>query len=158
LDAIQAGLLHTKLSHLAKWNAERRERAAEYKRLFANVDGAVLPPYEPGWSKGVYHLYVVRTEDREAMMNHLKKAGIGTGIHYPIPLHLQKAYAPLNYRRGDLPVAERIAAEIVSLPMYPQLTSEQQARVVEEILRFTNAATHKAAESEAALATAERTA
>jgi len=83
---------------------------------------------------------------------------IGTGIHYPIPLHLQKAYAPLNYRRGDLPVAERIAAEIVSLPMYPQLTSEQQARVVEEILRFTNAATHKAAESEASLATAERTA
>jgi len=158
LDAIQAGLLHTKLSHLAKWNAERRERAAEYKRLFANVDGAVLPPYEPGWSKGVYHLYVVRTEDREAMMNHLKKVGIGKGIHYPIPLHLQKAYAPLNYRRGDLPVAERIAAEIVSLPMYPQLTSEQQARVVEEILRFTNAATHKAAESEAALATAERTA
>ena len=136
LDAIQAGLLHAKLTHLAKWNAQRRERAAEYKRLLAAADCGLNPPYEPSWSKAVYHLYVVRTDDREGLMNHLKKAGIGTGIHYPIPLHLQKAYASLNYREGDFPVAEKAAAEIVSLPMFPQLTPQQQNRVVEESLRF----------------------
>ena len=136
LDAIQAGLLHAKLSHLAKWNAQRRERAAEYHRLLTPAECGVNPPYEPSWSKAVYHLYVVRTPDREGLMNHLKKAGIGTGIHYPIPLHLQKAYAAMNYSRGDFPVTEKAAAEILSLPMFPQLTPEQQARVVKEISRF----------------------
>ena len=86
----------------------------------------------------MYHLYVIRTEDRDGMMTHLKKAGIGTGIHYPIPLHLQKAYVSLHYRLGDFPVTEKAAAEIVSLPMFPQLTAEQQARVVEEVLSFTS--------------------
>ena len=104
-------------------------------------------PFEPSWSKAVYHLYVIRTADREALMNHLKKVGIGTGIHYPIPLHLQKAYASLNYRLGDFPVAERVAAEIVSLPMFPQLTAEQQARVAEEILGFSNTVARKTVES-----------
>ena len=136
LDAMQAGFLHTKLAHLAKWNTQRRERAAEYDRLLA-TDRRVSIPYQPSWSRAVYHLYVIRTVDREGMMNHLKKAGIGTGIHYPIPLHLQKAYASLNYRPGDFPVAERVAAEIVSLPMFPQLTADQQARVYEEIRAFT---------------------
>ena len=93
LDAIQAGLLHAKLTHLAKWNAQRRERAAEYNRLFAAADDVAVPPFEPSWSRAVYHLYVVRTGDRDGMMKHLMNAGIGTGIHYPIPLHLQKAYA-----------------------------------------------------------------
>jgi dTDP-4-amino-4,6-dideoxygalactose transaminase len=136
LDAIQAGLLHAKLHHLAKWNAQRRERAAEYKRLFEATDGAFVPPYEPSWSRAVYHLYVVRTEDREGLMDHLKKAGIGTGIHYPIPLHLQNAYASMNYSAGDFLITEKAAAEIVSLPMFPQLTAEQQARVVDEIVAF----------------------
>lgn len=136
LDAIQAGLLHVKLSHLAKWNAQRRERAAEYKRLLTEADCGINPPYEPSWSKAVYHLYVVRTDDREGLMDHLKNAGIGSGIHYPIPLHLQKAYTSLNYRAGDFPVTERIAAEIVSLPMFPQLTAEQQAVVVNRLVRF----------------------
>ena len=101
LDAIQAGLLHVKLGHLAKWNAQRRDRAAEYKRLLESADSTLVAPYEPSWSRAVYHLYVVRTADREGLMEHLKKAGIGTGIHYPIPLHLQKAYASMNYNRGD---------------------------------------------------------
>ena len=159
LDAIQAGLLHAKLAHLAKWNAQRRERAAEYNRLLAAADEAVVLPFEPSWSRAVYHLYVIRTEDREGMMSHLKKAGIGTGIHYPIPLHLQKAYASLQYRLGDFPVTEKAAAEIVSLPMFPQLTAEQQARVVEEILSFTSRATRKHAEAEvSSLAAANRTA
>jgi dTDP-4-amino-4,6-dideoxygalactose transaminase len=93
-------------------------------------------------------------------MNHLKKVGIGTGIHYPIPLHLQKAYAALNYRLGTFPVAEKAAAEIVSLPMFPQLTAEQQGRVAEEILQFvSNAVARKqAAHESVALATAKRTA
>ena len=136
LDAMQAGFLHVKLAHLAKWNAARRERAAEYNRLLSEAAGGVTMPHEPSWSRAIYHLYVVRTEDREGMMAHLKTAGIGTGIHYPIPLHLQKAYASLGYREGDFPVCERAAAEIVSLPMYPQLTAEQQAQVVKAVLHF----------------------
>jgi dTDP-4-amino-4,6-dideoxygalactose transaminase len=132
LDAIQAGLLHVKLPHLAGWNAQRRDRAAGYNQSLAS-NKVVTLPFEPAWSRAVYHLYVIRTSDREGMMNHLKTAGIGTGIHYPIPLHLQKAYASLNYSEGDFPVAERVASEIVSLPMFPQLTVQQQAKVVEEI-------------------------
>jgi dTDP-4-amino-4,6-dideoxygalactose transaminase len=139
LDSIQAGLLHVKLPHLAGWNAARRERAADYNRQFAAAGSVVTVPYEPSWSRAVYHLYVVRTDDREGMMSHLKQMGIGTGIHYPIPLHLQKAYVSLNYRKGDLPVAEKVAGEIVSLPMFPQLTAAQQARVVEEVLKFSSA-------------------
>jgi len=100
---------------------------------------------------------VVRADDRDGLMNQLKKAGIGTGIHYPIPLHLQKAYGTLNYRMGDFPVAEKAAAEIVSLPMFPQLTAEQQARVVEEVVSFSVkfARKHAGAE-EISLATADR--
>jgi dTDP-4-amino-4,6-dideoxygalactose transaminase len=139
LDSLQAGLLHVKLAHLAKWNAQRRERAAEYNRLFASADGVVVTPYEPSWSRAVCHLYVVRTEDRDGMGTYLKTAGIGTGIHYPIPLHLQKAYSSKHYRAGDFPVCEKISSEIISLPMFPQLTTEQQARVVEEVLRFVQA-------------------
>ena len=149
LDAIQAGLLHAKLPHLAKWNAQRRELAAEYNRLLRSVDDAVVLPCEQLRSRAVYHLYVVRTADREGLMDHLKKVGIGTGIHYPIPLHLQKAYAAMNYRKGDFPMTEKAAAEIVSLPMFPQLTAEQQARVVEEILNFTSMRARKHVETEA---------
>jgi len=144
LDSLQAGLLHAKLAHLAKWNAQRRERAAEYNRLFAGADEAVAPPFEPSWSRAVYHLYVIRTEDREGMGTHLKTAGIGSGIHYPIPLHLQKAYSSMGYKAGDFPACEKAAAEIISLPMFPQLTAQQQARVVDEVVRFARLATKPA--------------
>jgi len=154
LDAIQAGLLHAKLPHLAKWNAQRRELAAEYNRLLRSVDDAVVLPCEQLRSRAVYHLYVVRTADREGLMDHLKKAGIGTGIHYPIPLHLQKAYAAMNYRKGDFPITEKAAAEIVSLPMFPQLAAAQQARVVEEILNFISMSARKYVETEAVSLTA----
>ncbi len=157
LDAIQAGLLHAKLAHLANWNTQRRDRAAEYNRLLASNEALCLP-YEPSWSRAVYHLYVIRTNDRDGMMNHLKKVAIGTGIHYPIPLHLQKAYASLNYSLGDFPVAGRVAAEIVSLPMFPQLTANQQARVVEEILAFTSRPLKRAVDEEKSLVSAEQTA
>lgn len=148
LDSLQAGILHVKLRHLAKWNLQRRDLAAEYRRLFTAASCGINPPYEPSWSKAVYHLYVVRTDDREGLMNHLKNAGIGTGIHYPIPLHLQKAYAALSYRDGAFPVAEKISNEIVSLPMFPQLTAEQQRKVVAEIANWVAPEAHE----EAALA------
>jgi dTDP-4-amino-4,6-dideoxygalactose transaminase len=135
LDAIQAGLLCAKLMYLEKWNAQRRDRAREYNRLLAANEALTLP-YEPSWSRAVYHIYVIRTKDRDGLMNHLKTAGIGTGIHYPVPLHLQRAYASLNYCLNDFPVARRIASEIVSLPMFPQLTSDQQVRVAQEIRVF----------------------
>ncbi len=147
MDAIQAGLLHAKLTYLAKWNSQRRNRATEYNRLLAKNEAVVLP-YEPAWSRSVNHLYVIRTADRDGMMNHLKGAGIGTGIHYPFSLHLQKAYAPLNYRLGDFPVAERASAEILSLPMFPHLTAKQQATVAEEILAFTSKAARKRTQAE----------
>ena len=142
LDAIQAGLLHVKLQHLAKWNEQRRACAALYNRLFAEAAAPVQTPFEPFWSRAVYHLYVVRTDDREGLMAFLKDAGIGTGIHYPIPLHLQKAYSHLNYVRGEFPNTEKAAAEIVSLPMFPTLTHEQSRQIVDAVQRFV-AATHE---------------
>jgi dTDP-4-amino-4,6-dideoxygalactose transaminase len=148
LDAIQAGLLQAKLARLSNWNSQRRDRAVEYSRLLGTNEALILP-YEPAWSRGVYHLYVIRTVNRDGMMEHLKKAHIGTGVHYPIPLHLQKAYASLNYGPGDFPVAERIAAEIVSLPMFPHLTADQQATVAGEILAYTSKAGAMAPEAEA---------
>jgi dTDP-4-amino-4,6-dideoxygalactose transaminase len=159
LDSIQTGILSVKLKHLAGWNEKRRERAAEYGRLLAASDAGVRVPYEPSWSRAVYHLYVVRTEDREGLMAHLGKAGIGSGIHYPIPLHLQKAYENLGYSRGDFPITEKIAAEIVSLPMFPNLTQEQQGRVVREIGAFNAKFSRKQSEADVdVLATADRTA
>jgi dTDP-4-amino-4,6-dideoxygalactose transaminase len=144
LDTIQAGLLNAKLPHLTEWNTQRREKACEYNRLLSS-NQAVRLPCEPSWSRAVYHLYVVRTEDREGLMTHLGKAGIGTGIHYPVPLHLQKAYTSLNYGLRDFPVTVRVAAEIVSLPMFPQLKAEQQARISEEIMAFTSKTRRKRA-------------
>lgn len=136
MDAIQAGILHLKLAHLATWNTQRRECAVEYNRLLTDADAVVTTPYEPSWSRAVYHLYVVRTEDREGIMAHLKAAGIGTGIHYPISLHLQDAYRSRKYSAGDLPVSEKAAAQVLSLPMYPHLRTEQQAKVIDEVLKF----------------------
>jgi dTDP-4-amino-4,6-dideoxygalactose transaminase len=137
LDAIQAALLHVKLRYLANWNTQRRSRAAEYNELLADNELLTLP-HEPAWSRAVYHLYVVRTQHRELLMHHLKRAGIDTSIHYPIPLHMQKAYASLNYSPDELPVAVRVAREILSLPMFPQLTSFQQSRIAGEIAAFTS--------------------
>jgi dTDP-4-amino-4,6-dideoxygalactose transaminase len=128
LDALQAGLLHAKLKRLPDWNAKRRQHAQVYRRLLGKCGSLVLP-YEPDWSKAIYHLFVVRVADREQLKGHLGAAGIGTGIHYPIPLHLQKAYSTFRYKRGDFPVTERVASEILSLPMFPGLTEEMQLRV-----------------------------
>ncbi len=157
LDAIQAGLLHVKLQHLAKWNEQRRERAAEYNRLFENGENLVVTPFEPTWSRAVYHLYVVRVDDREGLIAFLRNEGIGTGIHYPIPLHLQIAYRALNYLPGDLPSAEQAAAQIVSLPMFPTLIPEQQACVVHQVRHFLEAKTKTVLNDAMQLETAGRT-
>jgi len=133
LDAIQAGILGLKLKHLEQWNQRRRECAAVYEKLLAPLADALVLPYEPSWSRAVYHLYVVRTPDRDGLRVHLGTKNVATGIHYPIPLHLQKAYRGLGYSEGDLPVSEKVAREIVSLPMYPQLRPDQQQEVAAAI-------------------------
>jgi len=136
LDAIQAGILAIKLKYLAGWNAQRRESAGRYRELLSAAEGCVGLPHEPGSTKAVYHLYVVRIQSRDQLQKHLAEAHIGTGIHYPIPLHLQKAYRDLHYQEGDYSVAEKAAKEILSLPMYPGMEYEQQKRVSERLLDF----------------------
>ena len=136
LDSIQAGWLSVKLCHLAKWNESRRTLAHRYHELFEDVKEGLFVPREAPWTRGVYHLYVIRVQDRESLQAHLAEAGIGSGIHYPIPLHQQKAYGHLLYKTGDFPVTERVASEIVSLPMFPQLTNSQQDQVVNRTKEF----------------------
>ena len=135
LDSIQAGILSVKLRHLAKWNSERQEAARRYDELFSTVEG-VVAPHQPEWSRSVYHLYVVRVQDRQGLQKHLAEAKIDTGIHYPVPLHLQKAYEGFGYKQGDFPVTEKAASEILSLPMYPGITSAQQHEVVKQVIDF----------------------
>jgi dTDP-4-amino-4,6-dideoxygalactose transaminase len=135
LDAIQAGFLTVKLRHLDAWTAGRQAAAKRYDDHLARVDG-IVAPFQPESSRAVYHLYVIRVKDRTGLQKHLSSCKIDTGIHYPVPLHQQKAYANLGYKTGDFPVTEKIAAEIVSLPMFPQLRAEQQARVVRELTNF----------------------
>jgi len=135
LDAIQAGFLSVKLQHLGRWNGQRRECAERYNKLFAGSEHVMTPPHQPDWAKSVFHLYVVRVEDRSRLQKHLDEAGIGTGIHYPVALHLTKAYEGLGFRPGDFPIAEQAAAHILSLPMFPGLTAGQQERVVSEVLK-----------------------
>ena len=135
LDAIQAGILLTKLRHLDSWNEQRRAAASSYDGL---VDGLedVVRPHVPGWSRPVFHLYVVRVHGRDALVRVLAEAGIGTGIHYPLPLHLARPYRPLGFKWGDFPIAEEAAAQVLSLPMFPGLSVESQQQVVEAIARF----------------------
>ncbi|HEX6880710.1 MAG TPA: DegT/DnrJ/EryC1/StrS family aminotransferase [Terriglobales bacterium] len=134
LDAIQAGFLRAKLPLLDSWNAKRREAAENYRHLLSGIPDLTVP-FEPSWTRPVYHLYVVRVPERDSLRTQLEANGIGTGIHYPVPLHLQKAYKALGMREGDLPVTERVSATILSLPMYPQLAYEQQKLVAEAIKR-----------------------
>jgi dTDP-4-amino-4,6-dideoxygalactose transaminase len=136
LDAIQAGILRIKLGHLTAWNEKRQECARRYAELFGSADADIRLPFEPSWARPVYHLYVIRVQNRDSLQKHLAQAGIGTGIHYPIPLHLQKAYESMGCEAGSFPIAEEHASEIISLPMFPNLTVQQQERVVSEIGDF----------------------
>ncbi len=132
LDAIQAGILRIKLRHLSEWNEARRRNAKIYDRMLEKIEGVTVVP-EPSWSASVYHLYVIKLKNRDQVQKKLAEKGIGTALHYPVPLHLQKAYRLLGYKAGDFPVSERHAKEILSLPMYPELTEEQIAFVVDSI-------------------------
>jgi dTDP-4-amino-4,6-dideoxygalactose transaminase len=135
LDAIQAGILSVKLAHLQDWNNQRRIHASTYDNLLRESEEVGIP-YQPEWTRSVFHLYVVRSRERDELQRHLTEVGIGTGIHYPVPLHLQEAYAHLGYKRGDFPVSEQVAAEALSLPMYPQLHGDQQHAVSSAISAY----------------------
>lgn len=136
LDAVQAGILQVKLKHLAAWNDCRRVAAALYEELFQEAGRSDIAPSLPAWSRSVHHLYVIRDRNRERLIRELSGEGVDTGIHYPMPLHLQNAYKHLGFKAGDFPVAERNASEILSLPMFPQLTRVQQEQVVGAVVKF----------------------
>ena len=135
MDAMQAGFLKIKLRSMDKWNAERRSAAETYNRSFKGADW-ITTPFEPSWSRAVYHLYVVRVSRRDELQQYLSERKIGTALHYPIPLHLQPAFTHLGYREGDLPVTERLTNEILSLPMFPQIRPEQLEQVAEALSLF----------------------
>jgi dTDP-4-amino-4,6-dideoxygalactose transaminase len=134
LDAIQAGILRVKLRRLPGWNRKRRQSASRYSQMFESVPDLVTVPYEPERARSVHHVYAIRVRSRDRLRADLAVAGISAQIHYPTPLHLQNAYADTGHHEGDLPVAEAVAAEIISLPMYPGLTVSQQRHVAASVI------------------------
>ena len=128
MDGLQGAILGVKLRHMEQWTEARRRHAAAYQRLLADVP--VEPPHERAGSRHVYQAYVIRTPMRDALRAALAECGVQTGVHYPIPVHLQPAYRDLGYARGEFPVSEAAAAEVVSLPMFPELTTAQIETVV----------------------------
>jgi len=134
LDTVQAVVLRAKLARLGAWNRARQAAAARYHRLLSPLQQVRRPAVLPG-NEHVWHLYVVQVPDRDAVLRRLNAAGVGAGIHYPTPVHLQPAFAGLGHRPGDFPVTEAAAQRILSLPLYPGISPEQQRRVVQELAR-----------------------
>lgn len=134
LDTMQAAVLGVKLPHLDEWNAARRRAAAHYTELLHPLP--VATPHVMADVEHVYHLYIIRTKNREALQSHLSEAGVATGLHYPVPVHLQAAFEDLGHKPGDFPVTEAYADEILSLPMYPELQNEAITYVVDAIKAF----------------------
>jgi dTDP-4-amino-4,6-dideoxygalactose transaminase len=135
LEGIQAAVLNVKLGHIEEWTRKRKANAGLYTALLGGVAEVQVPAEMPR-AKHVYHLYVIQAKDRERLQSFLKDKGVQTGLHYPIPLHLQKAFEYLGHKQGDFPAAEKTAAEILSLPMFPELTEEQIRFVVDRIKEF----------------------
>ena len=135
MDGFQGAVLDVKLRYLDDWNGLRRQHADRYRELLGGLGRVVLPREAP-YAKHVYHLFVMRVPDREALGNALKADGIATGVQYPVPLHLTPAYAYLGYREGDFPVCEKAAGEILALPMYPELTDEQIVYITDKVRAF----------------------
>ncbi|OQX89070.1 erythromycin biosynthesis sensory transduction protein eryC1 [candidate division KSB1 bacterium 4484_87] len=135
MHAIQAGILKLKLKYLPEWIENRRQNAALYGQLLKDIEGVIFPQ-EPEWSKGVYHLYVIKVKNRDDVQKKLAEKGISTGLHYPIPLHLQNAYKHLGYKKGDFPVTEKHAEQLLSLPMFPELTKEEIEYVVSTLKKI----------------------
>ncbi|MFY1691531.1 DegT/DnrJ/EryC1/StrS family aminotransferase [Plantactinospora sp. WMMB782] len=142
MDTLQAAVLAVKLRTLAEGNRRRRELAAGYRTGLAGVGDLVLP-VEPPNRRGVYHLFVLRSRHRDGLREHLRRAGIDAGVHYPIPLHLQPAYASLGHRPGELPVTEAWARECLSLPIYPELTDGQLATVLARVRDYFAGTAHR---------------
>jgi dTDP-4-amino-4,6-dideoxygalactose transaminase len=138
LDTLQAAVLRAKLRHLDVWNAERAEAARRYTEALADIPGLILPREKPG-ARSAWHLYTVRSHDRDGLRTHLASRGIASAVHYPRPIHLQPAMAAAGGRPGDLPVSERLSAEVLCLPLYPEITPEQIARVSREIHAWSEA-------------------
>ena len=132
LDSIQAIILRAKLKYLDRWNKSRQKNAQIYNEQLSNCKEAITPKVS-NYSTHVYHIYGVRVKNRDLIYDKLRKKGIGALIHYPIPLHLQKAYKELRYKRGDFPVTERVASQIISLPMHPYLKKEQIKIVTDKL-------------------------
>ncbi len=139
LDAIQAAVLRLKLKRLAGWNRDRRANAARYTKLLSDIPGVTVIK-EADFAQSVYHLYVILVDDRDGLQTFLTEQGVGTGLHYPLPLHLQKAYAAMGFKKGDFPASERTADRLLSLPMYAELTHEQIEYVVGCIKGYMNGA------------------
>jgi dTDP-4-amino-4,6-dideoxygalactose transaminase len=137
LDELQAAVLRIKLKYLDQWNEERREKASRFSERLASL--GIVCPLERKGSRHVYHLYVVRTGKRDALQRFLKKRGIDTLIHYPIPIHQQKAFKELGYRRGDLPLTEQYSRKILSLPFFPEIKESEMEEVVRGIQHFMEA-------------------
>ena len=135
LDAIQAAVLRLKLRRLADWNRARRENAAQYTKHLAEVPGVTVVT-EAEYAQSVYHLYVILVDERDGLQEFLTAKGVGTNLHYPLPLHLQKAYAHRGFKKGDFPVSEHTAARLLSLPMFAELSREQIEYVVECIREY----------------------
>jgi dTDP-4-amino-4,6-dideoxygalactose transaminase len=135
LDSLQAAILLVKLAHLPAWNDARVRHAAAYRELLGDLEGLSFQQ-QAAWSTHVRHLFVIETDARDELRQRLAEAGIHTGIHYPVPVHLQPAYADLGYRRGTFPRAERLAERMLSLPMYPELTIGQVELVAKAVRRF----------------------
>ena len=135
LDALQAAVLHAKLPHLAGWSAKRRENAAYYTQALAGVPGLTTPIVDPA-NESIFNQYTLRVERRDELQAHLKSLGIGTSIYYPLPLHLQPCFAYLGYKEGACPESERAAHEVLSLPIYPELTRAQLDEVAGAIRSF----------------------
>jgi dTDP-4-amino-4,6-dideoxygalactose transaminase len=135
LDTLQAAVLRVKLHYLPEWNEARATHAEKYKEMLSGVGDLVFQRRTP-YSTHIYHLFIVETKQRAALQNHLNAAGVGTGIHYPVPIHLQQAYADLGYSDGDFPQAETLAGSMLSLPMFPELHKDQIWRVAEETKEF----------------------
>ena len=134
LDEIQATILRVKLRHLEGWNQARRDHAAAYTSALANT--SVVPPTEKPWARHVYYVYAVRSEARDDLQRWLKSRGVETGIHYPIPVHMQEAYSDLGYSKGDFPHSELAAEQVLSLPLYPELRPAQLQQAVAAIHEF----------------------
>jgi dTDP-4-amino-4,6-dideoxygalactose transaminase len=134
LDSLQAAVLHQKLTRLDAWNAQRRQLAQRYDRELAGLP--LVTPAEAPWAEHVYHLYVIRTARRDALQQHLAGHGVGTAMHYPVPLHRQEALKDLGYTPSDFPIADRYAQEILSLPMYSGMTEADQDYVIQAIRQF----------------------